>query len=107
MPSTTHAGLHFVRCIKPNAALKPNAFESHLTLHQLRCCGVLEVARIARAGFPTRYTHAQFAERYAILLPDHQLHGAAGAEVRGVGNGIAQQLHSRWYSCCELQCILQ
>jgi hypothetical protein len=28
-----------------------------MVLHQLRCCGVLEVARIARAGFPTRYTH--------------------------------------------------
>lgn len=32
-------------------------FEEGMTLHQLRCCGVLEVARIARAGFPTRYTH--------------------------------------------------
>ena len=27
------------------------------------------MARIARAGFPSRYMHAQFAERYSILLP--------------------------------------
>ena len=47
-----------------------------------RCCGVLEVARIARAGFPTRYTHAQFAERYAILLPgkEQDALSAGGAE---------------------------
>ena len=34
---------------------------------------MLEVARVARAGFPTRYTHAQFAQRYNILLsPEEQ-----------------------------------
>ncbi len=122
-------GLHFVRCIKPNAALKPDSFEAPMTLHQLRwgavqmdgcspvfilpkslpsprppvpcallpdrCCGVLEVARIARAGFPTRYTHAQFADRYAILLPGEEqqalLKGGSegarkvGGEVEGRG----------------------
>jgi len=62
-------GLHFVRCIKPNADLKPSLFDARMVLHQLRCCGVLEVARIARAGFPTRYTHAAFVERYHVLLP--------------------------------------
>ncbi|KAG1663736.1 hypothetical protein FOA52_006105 [Chlamydomonas sp. UWO 241] len=61
-------GLHFVRCIKPNAQLQPNSFDAPMTLQQLRCCGVLEVARVARAGFPTRYTLHAFADRYAILL---------------------------------------
>lgn len=60
--------LHFVRCIKPNAVQRPTSFDAPLTLHQLRCCGVLEVTRIARAGYPTRYLHAQFAERYHALL---------------------------------------
>lgn len=32
-------GLHFVRCIKPNAQLQPGAFDSSMTLHQLRCVG--------------------------------------------------------------------
>ena len=57
-----------MRCIKPNAAQQPNNFDAPLTLHQLRCCGVLEVTRIARAGYPTRYLHRQFADRYHALL---------------------------------------
>lgn len=65
-------GLHFVRCIKPNTALQPGAFTSELVLQQLRCCGVLEVARVSRAGFPTRYRHADFVQRYKILLPPPQ-----------------------------------
>jgi myosin-5 len=56
-------GLHFVRCIKPNIQLLPDRFESSLVLTQLRCCGVLEVARVSRAGFPTRYRHADFVRR--------------------------------------------
>ncbi len=69
--------LHFVRCIKPNGLQVAATFDAPLTLHQLRCCGVLEVTRIARAGYPTRYLHRQFAERYHVLL-----HGAgAGARL--------------------------
>jgi myosin-5 len=65
-------GLHFVRCIKPNAKLSAGSFTSELVLQQLRCCGVLEVARVSRAGFPTRYRHADFVQRYKILLPREQ-----------------------------------
>ncbi|GBF94946.1 myosin-2 heavy chain [Raphidocelis subcapitata] len=65
-------GLHFVRCIKPNAALVPSTFANDLVLSQLRCCGVLEVARVSRAGFPTRYPHAAFVERYRVMLPKEQ-----------------------------------
>ncbi|PRW61206.1 myosin-1-like isoform X1 [Chlorella sorokiniana] len=62
--------LHFVRCIKPNSQQVAGSFDAPLILHQLRCCGVLEVARIARAGYPTRYLHAEFAARYKHLLPE-------------------------------------
>ena len=50
-----NTGLHFVRCIKPNAELAPGRLSAEQVLHQLRCCGVLEVARVSRAGYPTRY----------------------------------------------------
>ena len=60
--------LHFVRCVKPNAAQVPSTFDASLVLHQLRCCGVLEVTRIARAGYPTRYLRQDFADRYGVLL---------------------------------------
>ena len=65
---TCRTALHFVRCVKPNAAQVPSTFDAALVLHQLRCCGVLEVTRIARAGYPTRYLHQEFADRYGILL---------------------------------------
>ena len=66
--SNCRTELHFVRCVKPNAAQVPSTFDASLVLHQLRCCGVLEVTRIARAGYPTRYLHQEFADRYGVLL---------------------------------------
>ncbi|XP_068668431.1 myosin-1-like [Aristolochia californica] len=59
---------HFIRCIKPNSRQLPGLYEKDLVLQQLRCCGVLEVVRISRSGYPTRMTHQQFATRYACLL---------------------------------------
>nr|ABJ53200.1 myosin VIII-1 [Nicotiana benthamiana] len=62
---------HFIRCIKPNNFQSPGKYEQGLVLQQLRCCGVLEVVRISRAGFPTRMSHQKFARRYGFLLLDH------------------------------------
>eukprot|EP01018_Ginkgo_biloba_P021923 Gb_03454 [translate_table: standard] len=59
---------HFIRCIKPNGLQLPGVYEQGLVLQQLRCCGVLEVVRIARSGYPTRMSHQQFAKRYGFLL---------------------------------------
>jgi myosin heavy subunit len=55
---------HFIRCIKPNAKQFPDQYEDDLVSQQLRCCGVLEVVRISRYGYPTRMTHQEFAGRY-------------------------------------------
>ena len=55
---------HFIRCIKPNNLQSPESYEQGLVLQQLRCCGVLEVVRISRSGFPTRMSHQKFARRY-------------------------------------------
>ncbi|KAJ0246210.1 Myosin-2 [Hirschfeldia incana] len=59
---------HFIRCIKPNSKQLPMVYEEDLVLQQLRCCGVLEVVRISRSGYPTRLTHQEFAGRYGFLL---------------------------------------
>ncbi|KAL8153801.1 hypothetical protein V2J09_011561 [Rumex salicifolius] len=59
---------HFIRCIKPNSVQSPGIYQQSLVLQQLRCCGVLEVVRISRSGFPTRVTHQKFARRYGFLL---------------------------------------
>ena len=63
---------HFIRCVKPNAQLLPGRFDKSLVLQQLRCCGVLEVVRIAKAGYPTRFHREEFAERFSFLLPKPQ-----------------------------------
>ncbi|GFP94019.1 myosin-1 [Phtheirospermum japonicum] len=62
---------HFIRCIKPNNLQSPGSYNQELVLQQLRCCGVLEVVRISRSGFPTRMSHQKFARRYGFLLLDH------------------------------------
>ncbi|VVA98280.1 unnamed protein product [Arabis nemorensis] len=62
---------HFIRCIKPNNVQSPGLYEQGLVLQQLRCCGVLEVVRISRSGFPTRVSHQKFARRYGFLLVDN------------------------------------
>ncbi|XP_060191104.1 myosin-2-like isoform X2 [Lycium barbarum] len=60
---------HFICCIKPNNKQLPGMFDKDLVIEQLRCCGVLEVVRISRSGYPTRVTHQEFTSRYGFLLP--------------------------------------
>ncbi|CAI0375856.1 unnamed protein product [Linum tenue] len=65
---------HFIRCLKPNKKQLPGMYEEDLVLQQLLCCGIMEVMRIARAGYPSRMTHQEFAARYALLLPEPSEH---------------------------------
>lgn len=59
--------VHYIRCIKPNEAKKAWEFTPSQVLGQLRACGVLETIRISCAGYPTRWTYEEFAERYACM----------------------------------------
>ncbi|KAL2327728.1 hypothetical protein Fmac_021155 [Flemingia macrophylla] len=61
---------HFIRCIKPNAKQLPGIYDDSLVLQQLKCCGVQEVVRLSRAGYPTRMTHREFSRRYGFLLSE-------------------------------------
>lgn len=61
---------HFIRCIKPNSKQLSGVYEKDIVLQQLRCCGVLEVVRIARCGYPNRITHQEFAQRFGFLISD-------------------------------------
>ncbi|KAL8500655.1 hypothetical protein ACS0TY_020292 [Phlomoides rotata] len=61
---------HYIRCVKPNAVLKPGIFENHNVLNQLRCGGVLEAIRISCAGYPTKRTFDEFIDRFGMLAPD-------------------------------------
>ncbi|XP_054815599.1 myosin-2 isoform X3 [Prosopis cineraria] len=59
---------HFIRCIKPNTRHSAGIYDEDLVLQQLMCCGVLEIVRISRAGYPTRILHQEFARRYGFFL---------------------------------------
>ncbi|XWS17453.1 hypothetical protein CRYUN_Cryun33cG0069200 [Craigia yunnanensis] len=61
---------HYIRCVKPNNALKPAIFENANIIQQLRCGGVLEAIRISCAGYPTRRTFYEFLLRFGVLAPE-------------------------------------
>ncbi|XP_037958091.1 unconventional myosin-VIIa isoform X2 [Teleopsis dalmanni] len=69
MRTLSSAHPFFIRCIKPNEFKKPNQFDKDLCVRQLRYSGMMETARIRRAGYPIRHTYKDFAERYRLLLP--------------------------------------
>jgi myosin-5 len=62
-------GLHFIRCIKPNESATAGVFNPEVVLNQLRCCGVLEVTKLAKAGYPTRFSLHNFVQHFYMLLP--------------------------------------
>lgn len=63
MDTIDNTNVHYIRCIKPNEAKKAWEVEPQNVLGQLRACGVLETIRISCAGYPSRWTFAEFAER--------------------------------------------
>ena len=58
---------HYIRCLKPNDDLLPDEFDPKNIVEQLRYSGVLEAVRVSRAGYPIRYTHGVFINRYYML----------------------------------------
>ncbi|KAH9056633.1 myosin 5 [Lactarius vividus] len=67
--------VHYIRCIKPNEQKEAWKFVPQQVLSQLRACGVLETIRISCAGYPTRWTYEEFAERFTINDPDKYQNG--------------------------------
>jgi hypothetical protein len=62
-----HMSPHYVRCLKPNDDLVPNHFDRAVVAEQLRCGGILEAVRVARAGYSNHYSHEEFLRRYRCL----------------------------------------
>ena len=70
MDTINSTNVHYIRCIKPNEHKKGWQFEPQQVLSQLRACGVLETIRISCAGYPSRWTFAEFAERWVDKAMD-------------------------------------
>ncbi|KAI8141285.1 P-loop containing nucleoside triphosphate hydrolase protein [Fennellomyces sp. T-0311] len=84
MDTIGHTNVHYIRCIKPNEAKVAWEFEPSMVLSQLRACGVLETIRISCAGYPSRWTFEEFAERYYALVPSKHWNGADIRELSSV-----------------------
>jgi myosin-5 len=62
-------GVHYVRCIKPNLEKSSTKYDEVRVSDQLRCQGILEAIRIARAAYPNRLPHADLNDRYQASTP--------------------------------------
>ena len=71
--------VHYVRCIKPNQNASSSEFDLQGVHEQLRCQGILEAIRIARAAYPNRLVHREIISRYAFCLYDDSLAKPGGA----------------------------
>jgi myosin heavy subunit len=61
---------YFTRCIKSNRAKVGGLYEGALVLNQLRYTGMLDTLVIRRLGYPNRFVHAVFLDRYWLLHRD-------------------------------------
>jgi myosin heavy subunit len=68
MDTISKTNVHYIRCIKPNESKVAWGFEPNMVLSQLRACGVLETIRISCAGYPSRWTFEDFADRFYALV---------------------------------------
>ncbi len=67
MKTIDSTNVHYIRCIKPNELKRHGNLIPWWCWSQLRACGVLETIRISCAGFPSRWSYVEFADRYHIL----------------------------------------
>ena len=88
MDTIGQTNVHYIRCIKPNEAKVAWEFEPGMVLSQLRACGVLETIRISCAGYPSRWTFEEFAERYYALVPSKFWNGD---DIRGLSSAILEK----------------
>jgi myosin-6 len=59
----------FVRCIKPNAQMKPKVFEGAMILSQLQCAGMVSVLDLMQGGYPSRTQFQDLYNMYESILP--------------------------------------
>ena len=56
--------VQYVRCVKPNSIKSSSHYDVEMVVDQLRCAGVIEAIRVARAGYPNKLPHAEVPRRF-------------------------------------------
>lgn len=56
----------FFRCIRPHKELTAGPFIPDIVMEQLRCNGLMEIAKIRRDGFAIRMTPTELVERFEL-----------------------------------------
>ncbi|XP_077972837.1 unconventional myosin-VI-like isoform X3 [Styela clava] len=64
-------GSSFIRCVKPNLAMKNDLFEGAQILSQLQCAGMVSVLDLMQGGFPSRAQFSDLYDMYKKLMPEH------------------------------------
>ena len=59
--------VQYVRCVKPNSLKSSAHYDVEMVVDQLRCAGVIEAIRVARAGYPNKLPHAEIPRRFGLL----------------------------------------
>eukprot|EP00957_Ditylum_brightwellii_P144474 11005106-Ditylum_brightwellii.AAC.1 len=85
---------HYVRCLKPNDELVPDKFDHFSISNQLRCAGVLEAVRVSRVGYPQRYVHSMFIQRYRVLSKQQLLRQTKWRGEKDVCHSLVNDLAS-------------
>ncbi|DBA04293.1 TPA: hypothetical protein N0F65_002055 [Lagenidium giganteum] len=73
MTTINQTNVNYIRCIKPNRNKSSTKLDERMVVNQLRCAGVIEAISIARAGYPNRMPHAEFANEFDLFLPPDAL----------------------------------
>ena len=76
--------VHFVRCLKPNETLTPNAPDHAMLLDQLLFSGMLEACKVMRATFPGRIPFDEVYRRFQGKLPVSIMRMAPSEFIRAV-----------------------
>jgi len=79
---------HYIRCVKPNDAKKPNQFDTKMSLEQLTYAGVFEAVKIRKSGFPFRLLHKSFVARYRCLAKGRTQIPVSGGDDRETAKKI-------------------
>jgi len=85
---------HYIRCIKPNDAKRPNMFDQKMVFTQVTYLGLLENVTVRRAGYAARIPFEKFLSKYKACAKSQLL---ATEDRKGACEKLMKQLDFKDY----------